>query len=434
VYQGDLSGPEGDMGNIFGWSLAGDLDPSYRTQYRNYRGETPQYTLFAQGVWTYDRISLTTAIQYVWYKYKLTEYMPSENAIGQQLTSAQVTGRGITSEGPTASGTFMMRGTNNLWYEFPLVNETRSRGFIQPKFGANFNVNENLNAFANFAHVERFVDLGVYYNQGRVDPNVEDEKSNQFEVGVGWTSPELQAKLNAYLMTWDNKAARIQDVSKSGEPGYDRNGFRSELVGKSEHKGIEAEVVLNLGELLDMPNVSVSGSFTMMDNRWKKPLESVMKDPATGARRPFNTSSLNSAGRVDTLFFDELENTPVASGPQTMLFLGVNYDNGTSFAGLNVGFFARQYVLDGGSYLAVDGGFTFNGSDFVFEPVFDRVLPNRAVVSANFGTRFLVAGINAAASLQVLNLFDVEYLEDADRFGVIPGLTRTARLNLSAGI
>jgi outer membrane receptor protein involved in Fe transport len=434
VYQGDLDGPESDIGNIFGWNMAGALDPTYRTQYRNYRGETPQYTIFGQGIWTLGPVSLTTSIQYVWYSYKLTENMPSENAIGQQLTTAEVASRGITSEGPTGSGTFLMRGTDNRWYEVPLVNETRSRGFLQPKFGLNCNVSENLNFFGNFAHVERFVDLGVYYNQGRVDPTVEDEKSDQFELGAGWTSPLVRAKLNGYLMKWDNKAARIQDISKAGQPGYDRNGYRSELVGTSDHKGIEAEVALDLGELFGARGLLLTGAFTWMENKWTEVLPGVLTDPNTGARRAFNTSALNAAGAVDTLFFDELTGTPVASGPQTMLSVGLSYDNGSSFAGCTINYFARQLLLDGGSYMAVDGGFAFDGANRLFVPIFDRSLPNRAVVNANCGTRFDLFGLKAAASVQILNVLNTEYLEDVDRFGVLPGLSRAVRLNLMAGV
>ena len=57
---------------------------------------------------------------------------------------------------------------------------TRTRGFFQPKVGVNYNVTDNINVFANFAHVERFVELSIYYNQGLVNPDAKDEKSNQY--------------------------------------------------------------------------------------------------------------------------------------------------------------------------------------------------------------------------------------------------------------
>ena len=139
-------------------------------------------------------------------------------------------------------------------------------------------------------------------------------------------------------------------------------------------------------------------------------------------------------GIVDTLFFDELPGTPVASGPQTMFSVGLNYDNGTDFAGLSINYFARHYLLDGGSYLAVDGGFAFDGTNRLFVPVYDQRLPNRTVVNANLGTRFTLVGLRVGTSLQVLNLLNTDFLEDADRYGVIPGLLRTIRINVMAGL
>jgi outer membrane receptor protein involved in Fe transport len=52
----------------------------------------------------------------------------------------------------------------------------------------------------------------------------------------------------------------------------------------------------------------------------------------------------------------------------------------------------------------------------------------------NVGARLNFGMIKGTASVQVLNLFDTEYLEDADRFGVIPGLTRAIRFNVGLGI
>ncbi len=438
VKQGDLDGPN-DLGNPFSWNLANN-DPTYATQYRNYRGETPQITLFAQGNYLMKDLNIMASIQYVWYKYKLVENMPSENSIGKLLTSAEATALGLvdsTNEGPK-NGKFYMRGTNNRFYEFNLVNEDRSRGFFQPKIGLNYNVSKNVNVFGNFAHVERFVDLGIYYNQGRVDPNVEDEKSDQFEFGLGWTSPDLTAKINGYYMLWKNKSARIQDISQAGLPGYDRNGFRSELVGASEHKGIEFEFTASLDKLIKkVKGIGIKGSLTFMDNKWQDVLSSVLTDPITGKRRAFNTGALNSDGNVDTLFFDELNGTHVASGPQLMISGGINYNYKGFFAGADVNFYGRNYLLDGDSYLAVEGeylGQNSAGKD-LFKSTYDNQLPTATIFDAYAGYNYnLSKWFKGQISIQVLNLADTDWYAGADRFGIIPGLKRTLRLNLSAGL
>jgi outer membrane receptor protein involved in Fe transport len=436
IYQGDLTGPTSDIGNIFGWSMS-DTDPGYNTQYRNYRGETPQYTLFAQGNWKYERLNLMTSLQYVWYQYKLIENMPSENAIGKMLTRAEQSSYNLV-EGPTGNGGFLMKDSasvNPRWYLFQLVNQNRSRGFLQPKVGLNYNVDDNLNVFANWAHVERFVNLSVYYNQGRVNPDVGDEKSNQYEAGIGWTSEGIRVKFNGYYMTWENKSASVLDLSKAGQPGYDRNGYHYDLVGTSEHKGIEAEVVVSLDNFLPVKGLELKGSLTMMDNRWKKVLDEVKVDPSTGLRRPFNTGALNAIGKVDTLFFDELAGTPVSSGPEDMISLGLSYHSENFFCGLDMQYASRNIPLDGGTYLAVDGSYgQINATRNTFTPVFDYRLPAFSVFNFNIGTNFQVAGVRATASMQILNLTDKEFIAQADRNGIYPGIGRSFCFNLSAGI
>ena len=67
VYQGDLGGPTSDIGDIFNWDLS-QSDPTYSSQYRNYVGETPQYTIFAQGNFVYDKFNFMGSLQYVWYQ------------------------------------------------------------------------------------------------------------------------------------------------------------------------------------------------------------------------------------------------------------------------------------------------------------------------------------------------------------------------------
>ncbi len=441
VFQGDIDRGNADIGSPFDFNLS-TTDPTYRSQYRNYKGETPQLTLFTQANWFVNKLNIMASLQYVWYKYTLTENMPSESAIGRQLTSTEITSLGITSEGPGASGKFYMRSsTGGRWFEFDLVNASRSRGFFQPKIGFNYNVNENWNFFGNFAHVERFIDLGIYYNQGAINPNAEDEKSNQFEAGFGLTTADVVAKINGYWMIWDNKAARIQDITKAGQPGYDRNGFRSELVGQSTHRGIEFEFSTRLDKITKIKGLGLRGSLTYMDNKWTDILASVTTEVRANGltyRRAFNPSARDINGNIDTLFFDELKDQYVASGPQTMFSLGLTYDWNSWFAGVDMNFAGRDYLLDGGTYTPVSsvyqGTNPTSGRDYYLS-TYDNQLPSRAVFSAYAGYNFVFPKlVKGTLSLQSSNLFDKDYFAAADRFGVIPGEKRTFRINLTIGL
>jgi outer membrane receptor protein involved in Fe transport len=448
VYQGDIEGPEDDAGfDIFGWELSKN-DPSYKSQYRNYSGDVPQITIFAQGNYQLNKLNFMGSFQYVWYKYTLKENMPSESSIGQQLTLQQAQELGLTGstgvadstkEGPDGSGKFYMLGSNKKWYSFDLINADRSRGFIQPKFGINYNATKNFNVFANFAHVERFIDLSVYYNQGLLNPDAKDEKSNQFELGLGWTSDWINAKLNGYYMLWDNKVARIQDVSKAGFPGYDRNGFRSELVGTSRHMGGEFEFNMVFDRWFSIKGFGIRGAATLMNNTWTKVLDEVKTlTDASGKilRRPFNTGAFDENGNTDTLYFDELEGTHVASGPQFMLSAGLNFSNEKIFGGIDMHMFDRFFLLDGDTYQPVDAeriGVTSSGKE-IWNSKYDNQLPSAFTFDFYAGYNFNLAGyVKGTASVQVMNIFDKDYFSAVDRFGVIPGQKRTVRFNISLG-
>ncbi len=436
IYQGDLDGPAGDIGFPTGWKLAGDKDPTFRTQYRNYLGETPQFTIYAQGNYEFEKIGLNImgSLQYAWYKYKLTESMPSENAIGKQLTTSQVSQLALVNEGPN-SGKFYMKGTNNKWYEFDLVNADRTKGFIQPKVGFNWNATKNFNLFGNFAMVSRMVDLGVYYNQGRLNPDVDDEKSNQFELGFGWIDDIFQAKLNGYYMTWDNKSARILDVSKAGQPGYDRNGYRSELIGTSEHKGIEFEAGVLFDKWLPVKGFGLRTSFTFMDNKWTKVLDEVKT--VNGVRQIFNTSALDADGKSYTFYFDQLEGTPVASGPQLITTASLMYDNYGFFGSIDMNYFAKDYMLDGGTFFGTEAEYMGldSKSRELYKTSYTDELPTRFLFDVTAGYNFIIEKlVKGTLTLQLFNVFDKEHFSSSDRFGVIPGLRRTFRANISIGL
>jgi hypothetical protein len=373
--------------------------------------------------------------------------MPSENAIGRRLTASQRNALGLpvgagasaAKEGKNANGKFYMAQYANAtsttisnWYEFDLINATRSRGFVQPKFGANYNMTENLNVFGNFSHVERFTDLGVYYNQGRLNPDAKDEISNQFEIGAGWTSRELTAKANLYQMTWDNKSQRITDASQAGQPGFDRNGNKTILVGTAEYKGIELEASSQLDWLLPVKGFEVRGSATFSSNTWKSVLNEAKKvKNALGVeqRAVFNTNAYTVAGVRDTVFVDELAGTHVGGPPQMMLSFGATYRWENLFVGVDANYYDNHYAVDGDAYHRVLGEWDANKTTFSY--TYKQVLQSRMILDAQVGYRYEVFGVKAQATLQLLNLLDEKYWADQDNFGVIPGGLRAWRLNVS---
>lgn len=441
TYQGDMAefgGSERNDVSYFNPFMSYKMstqDGTYNAQYRNYEGATKQGTLFAQATYKYDKFNITGSLQYVRYQYHIKENMPSENAIADSAATPVENKEGLSSDGYFYMASYANNSatTPNAWYRFKLVDAVRTRGFWQPKIGVNYNVSDELNIFANYSHVERFADLSVYYNYGNINPNAEDEKSEQIEVGAGYKNDFLSSKINLYYMTWDNKSAQITDVSKAGQPGYDRNGNRYELVGSSRNQGIEFEGTLKLDPFIPLNGFEVSVAVTLMDNKWTKVLDQVKTD-ATGKRRAFDTGALNAQGQVDTLFFDELEGKVNASTPFTTIAYGISYSNDTWFASLNGITSMDFYAYDGGSYIAVDGYFDNSTALPTFVPKYDNKLPTSTVFDAQAGVRIKYDVLEARIVAQVLNLFDTQYLVSANRSGVLPGLSRSYRLTLTLGL
>jgi outer membrane receptor protein involved in Fe transport len=143
-------------------------------------------------------------------------------------------------------------------------------------------------------------------------------------------------------------------------------------------------------------------------------------------------------GNVDTLYFDQLEGKPVASGPQFISSLSLTYDNQGFFSSLDMSAYAKDYLLDGGTFMATDGSYTgtdSKGRD-LFQSQFSDKLPTRFLFDFNAGYNFNFGKkvpLKGTLTGQILNIFDTEYLAAADRSGVIPGMKRAFRLNLSIG-
>jgi outer membrane receptor protein involved in Fe transport len=102
-------------------------------------------------------------------------------------------------------------------------------------------------------------------------------------------------------------------------------------------------------------------------------------------------------------------------------------------------FFAKDILLDGGTYTGIDGEFvgTDSKNRELFRTEFSDELPSRFLFDFNAGYNFSIGKqmpVRGTISLQVLNLFDIDYLASADRYGVIPGMKRAFRMNLAIGL
>jgi len=443
LYQGDM---ENDADFVF-FSWTRPDNPTYDTEYRDYHGTKPQFTIFGNGNWSLldGKMNIMTAVQYRSLTYDLDEDMPSDNGVGEQVGmdangdgivddgTGEYSGQAVPEEGKLNDDEFIMVGSNGEVVKFDLVHLSRTTSFVQPKFGVNYNVNENLNVFGNVSFVRNEPDLGIFYNYGRPHPDPEDEKLTDLELGFGWQKDYLRAKVNFYQMKWDNKSTVIEDPSKAGLPGYSRTGERTELMGSSLHRGMEVE--MTVGPYLD--GASFRASLTTMQNEWSEILDEVMwETDAEGNRTTDDDGNWiprvfgENAETGEPLYFKDLEGTHVASGPQSMLSLGVAYERPQYFGGLDFNFYSRYYALDGDLPVKISSREYGEWERDIWRTKFRPFW----LVNLRAGYNLPLDWVNATLHMQVYNLFDKEYLVDADSYGVIPGGLRTIRLSLAASI
>ena len=163
------------------------------------------------------------------------------------------------------------------------------------KGGANYNINENHNVFANVGFYSKQPFMTAVYpnNQQVVNPNLTNEKIFSAEVGYGFRSSKFNANLNLYRTEWRDRSARIPNQTFVTATGNVR-GY-SEINGITQvHMGVEVDATYKPVKFLEL-----QGMFSYGDYRYK--------GNATGA--DFDESNVPVATTVGstTLYLDQVK-------------------------------------------------------------------------------------------------------------------------------
>jgi len=131
------------------------------------------------------------------------------------------------------------------------------------KMGANYNIDDNFNVFANAGHYVRPpLYQNVFYNDNSVYDNVLTEKVNAIEIGAGYNTRDLKINLNAYWTQWRDRAWYTSSYITN--PDGSRTYFNYNLPGLgADHKGIELDFNYRLFRWM-----RISGMLSLGDWRW----------------------------------------------------------------------------------------------------------------------------------------------------------------------
>lgn len=181
------------------------------------------------------------------------------------------------------------------------------------KGGANYNINENHNVFANVGFYSKQPFMNAVYpnNQQVLNPNLTNEKIFSAEVGYGFRSPKFNANLNLYRTEWKDRWARIPNQTfKDPVTGADIKGY-SEISGITQvHMGVEVDATYKPVKFLEL-----QGMFSYGDYRYK--------GNATGTDFDDENKVISTAGNT-TLYLDQVKvgGSGSSSIPQLTASLG----------------------------------------------------------------------------------------------------------------
>ncbi|MDR6516011.1 TonB-dependent receptor [Chryseobacterium camelliae] len=178
------------------------------------------------------------------------------------------------------------------------------------KGGANYNIDDNNNVFANIGYYSKQPFMNTVYpsNQQVVNPQLTNEKIFSAEVGYGFRSAKFNANVNLYRTQWKDRALRRTITVPNVTDAY------AEMNGITEiHQGVEVDAVYRLNSFLEF-----NGMFSWGDYHYE--------GNATGTTFDGNNNPLTVAGdsNTTTLYLDKVKvgGTSNNSIPQMTAALG----------------------------------------------------------------------------------------------------------------
>jgi outer membrane cobalamin receptor len=301
------------------------------------------------------------------------------------------------------------------------------------KGGANYNLTDHHNVFANVGYISRapFFSGGAFLSSAisnAVNPNAVNEKIFSLEGGYGFRSQYLSGNLNVYHTEWKDKTMARQILVSSATSIIDRAIINMQGV-NSTHQGVELELTAKPVSWLEL-----TGMLSIGDWLWTN-------DPVgyyyTSNGQPVTQSYEIASGiQADDHASSTLRLNGVKEGGSAQLSsaIGANFRLGRGIRfGVDWNYFGKNYAdwaLNADSDLKIGGEKTFE-TPWVF--------PNYSTFDLNASYSFNMGGFRTVLSGNINNLFDQEYISQAydgsghdwqSAYRVFYGFGRTLSLRL----
>lgn len=269
------------------------------------------------------------------------------------------------------------------------------------KAGANYNLTDNHNVFANVGFISRApkFSYGAFMAStvsNTINKNAKNEKILSLEVGYGYRNGWLRANLNAYFTKWMDKT-----MTKSGTLDNQMDYFMNMTGVTALHKGVELDVKAEPLKWLEL-----TGMLSIGDWKWDS--------NATGYAFDEYGNPLDSKGGIVEAGSPEqawakinLKGIRVGGSAQTTAALGasVKLEGGLRF-GVDWTLYGRNYA-----YYALSGSNLSIGQEkTILSP---WKVPTASQIDLNASYRFKIAGLNTTISGNVNNLLNYFYISKA---------------------
>lgn len=275
------------------------------------------------------------------------------------------------------------------------------------KGGANYNITDEHNVFANVGYISRapFFSGGAFLSSATsnaTNPDAVNEKIFSAELGYGFHNRWLQLNFNAYFTRWMDKTMTAGgDIRNPEGVNVDRYSVNMQGV-DARHMGLELDLVANPTRWLD-----ITGMLSVGDWQWDsnatgyyynslgQPLKDTQGNLASGIMAPDHAHA--------TINLDGIK---VGGSAQLTASLGAQVHFSGFRGGLTYVWFANNY-----SDYDIDGGLISPGGDVTITDPWK--IPAGGQMDFNASYTFDFGKCRATLYGNIENLFDQRYIVDA---------------------
>jgi len=260
-YQGHTDRQQG-FGNNGSSGMKGDFtfNPTVQTdtlKYSDYTFPEHNLALFAENIFRInDRLNIIPGVRY------------------EQITTKAV--------GKYNNTVFDLAG-NQILVQPVTDNKLNERSFLIAGIGATYNVQRNIQFYANFSQNYKainFNDLRTLNPNLRVDSALKDEKGFSADLGIRKSNGILNYDINFFLVNYDNKIGNILSVDTGNNIIYNLRTNVAQSINYGLESYIEADIWKLFNGLTSKTSLAVFSNFSLLSAKYR-----TAKDPSINGRK-----------------------------------------------------------------------------------------------------------------------------------------------------